>query len=94
MGGGFAHMSPDGWRWVFWINLPFIGIGAVAVFFFLKMKRVPGNMIQKVCRYDWTGSVLLIMSLVAFLVPLSWGRFTNESCCYMASDQYADVQKT
>lgn len=50
-----------------------IGTGALAVLIFLNIKRVPGNVLQKVKRYDWIGSFLLVASLVAILVPLSWG---------------------
>lgn len=60
-------------RWIFYINLPFIGIGSVFVFFFLNLRRMPGSLVEKIRQIDYIGTVLFISSLSAFLVPLTWG---------------------
>ncbi|MCJ1238076.1 hypothetical protein MMC14_006065 [Varicellaria rhodocarpa] len=73
MGGGFAQSSYSGWRWIFWINLPLIGVGIIAIIFYLKVDRLKGNAIAKIRRFDWFGSTVFIASSVSFLVPVTWG---------------------
>ncbi|RDL33207.1 uncharacterized protein BP5553_08646 [Venustampulla echinocandica] len=71
MGGAFAQNVT--WRWIFWINLPLIGTGAVAIIFFLKLDKLPGNLAEKLRNFDWVGSVVFIASTVSFLIPVTWG---------------------
>lgn len=71
MGGAFAQNVS--WRWIFWINLPFIGSGTVAIIFFLKLEKLPGNISDKIKAFDWIGSVIFVGSTVGFLIPLTWG---------------------
>ena len=57
------------WRWIFWANLP---IGLVALFLCnraLKMIRVQ----KREVRIDYLGSALLVGSVTALLLMLSWG---------------------
>ncbi|KAL6719143.1 hypothetical protein ACLMJK_003380 [Lecanora helva] len=61
------------WRWIFWINLPFAAIGLVMVPLFLKLKLVPGSIIEKSKRVDWIGNFIFIASATSFLIPLTWG---------------------
>ncbi|RAO72274.1 uncharacterized protein BHQ10_008286 [Talaromyces amestolkiae] len=62
------------WRWVGWINLPFLGIGAPLLFFFLKLRPVPlgATLAPNLKRVDWIGTLLVIIGVTAFVVPLSW----------------------
>lgn len=71
IGGAFAQA--DAWRWIFWINLPFIGIGYVMVVLFLRLNVVPESIKAKLRRVDWIGSFVFVASTTSFLIPLTWG---------------------
>lgn len=71
IGGAFAQTTT--WRWIFWINLPFIGICVPMVWFFLKMNFKESALLEKIRRVDWVGIVLFVGSCTSFLVPLTWG---------------------
>jgi len=70
IGGAFAQVQ---WRWIFWLNLPFIGIALVMVPLFLRLNIVPSSIASKLRRVDWIGSTIFVASMTSFLVPLTWG---------------------
>ncbi|KIW92317.1 uncharacterized protein Z519_07301 [Cladophialophora bantiana CBS 173.52] len=70
IGGAFAQVE---WRWIFWLNLPFIGIGAVMVPLFLRLNIIPQSITAKLRRVDWLGTVIFVGSMTSFLIPLTWG---------------------
>ncbi|PSN69750.1 MFS general substrate transporter [Corynespora cassiicola Philippines] len=71
LGGGFAQNVS--WRWVFWINLPFIGIGSVMITLFLNLNYKTDGFLAKLGRVDWPGMFLFIGSTTGFLIPVTWG---------------------
>ncbi|TCK24730.1 MFS transporter [Pseudonocardia endophytica] len=63
-----AAGGPDGWRWIFFVNLP---IGLVALILAARLiPRVPGSGLDR-RDIDWTGAVLLGGAVLAVLLPLA-----------------------
>ncbi|KAF2847853.1 MFS general substrate transporter [Plenodomus tracheiphilus IPT5] len=71
VGGGFSEEVS--WRWVFWINLPFLGIGGVLITLFLKLNHKHGSFLTKLREIDWIGTVVFLASTTGFLIPITWG---------------------
>ncbi|KAL7917085.1 major facilitator superfamily domain-containing protein [Trichoderma austrokoningii] len=51
------------WRWIGWINLPFIGVAFPLILFCLKLKP----------QLDWIGMALFTSACTLFVLPLTWG---------------------
>jgi hypothetical protein len=71
LGGVFAQKVT--WRWVFWLNLPFLGIGVILIAVFLQLNQKHGNFLAKLREVDWVGMVLFLASTTGFLIPITWG---------------------
>ena len=71
IGGVFAQRAS--WRWIFWLNVPFIGIAYPMVILFLKLQFLPASMASKLRRVDWAGAFIFVGSLTSFLIPVTWG---------------------
>ncbi|KAK4502278.1 hypothetical protein PRZ48_005703 [Zasmidium cellare] len=71
VGGAFAQTVS--WRWILWINLPILGVGAPLVVLFLKLQFKATSLAQKLARIDWLGGGIFIGSMTAFLIGVSWG---------------------
>ncbi|KAL4974122.1 major facilitator superfamily domain-containing protein [Aspergillus desertorum] len=71
LGGGFSENVT--WRWIFYINFPFIGISTFLILFFFRLETPPGSIKTKLRKIDYVGTALFISSLSAFLIPLTWG---------------------
>ncbi|GIF08618.1 MDR family MFS transporter [Actinoplanes siamensis] len=73
LGGFFAGADRllwiDGWRWVFYLNVP-IGIAAMAVV--ARVLHLPHTRVSH--RIDWPGAVALIVGLVPLLTVAEQGR--------------------
>ncbi|KAH7086715.1 major facilitator superfamily domain-containing protein [Paraphoma chrysanthemicola] len=71
LGGGFSQ--DVSWRWVFWINLPFLGLGAILITIFLQLHQRHGDFLTKLKEVDWIGMFLFLASTTGFLIPITWG---------------------
>ncbi|MEP6461888.1 MAG: MDR family MFS transporter [Frankiaceae bacterium] len=73
LGGFFAGQNTilgiDGWRWIFYINVP---IGALALFVVYRNLNLPVRRSQQ--RIDFLGALLLIVSVVPLLIVAEKGR--------------------
>ncbi|MBO3739800.1 MFS transporter [Actinoplanes sp. NEAU-H7] len=73
LGGFFAGadqiLFTDGWRWVFYLNVP-IGLAAMAVV--ARVLHLPHHRVDH--RIDWPGALTLILGLVPLLTVAEQGR--------------------
>lgn len=62
------------WRWMGWVNLPFLAISFPLVFFFPRLRPVPldASVSANMDRLDWIGMILLVTGITIFVLPLSW----------------------
>lgn len=70
LGGAFAQAS---WRWIFYINLPFIILGWIMVFLFLKLNILQSTLALKLRRIDFIGTLLFVGGTTSLLLGISWG---------------------
>ncbi|WP_062308697.1 MDR family MFS transporter [Alicyclobacillus sendaiensis] len=64
--GGFITDNWS-WRWVFYVNLPFVVLAIAGVVFALPRVRTKDQV-----KVDWQGAALLTIGLVPILLALSW----------------------
>ena len=69
---GALFVQKSTWRWCFWVNLPFCGIGLITVPLFVRLKTETSRFKEKLTLVDWTGGFLFISGLTSFLIGLSW----------------------
>jgi hypothetical protein len=55
------------------VNLPFLGLGAILITFFLKLNQKHGSFLAKLREVDWVGMTLFLASTTGFLIPITWG---------------------
>lgn len=65
------HVS---WRWLGWLNLPFLGVSFPLTIVYLRLKAVDPDTSSwnKLRRMDWLGMMVSAIGILAFVLPLSW----------------------
>ncbi|RPD58553.1 MFS general substrate transporter [Lentinus tigrinus ALCF2SS1-7] len=71
IGGALAQASA--WRWIFYLNLPLIGLAFTLVLLFLRVKTPSGSLREKLSRIDAFGNVFIIAGTTLVLIGLNWG---------------------
>ncbi|KAK2593323.1 hypothetical protein QQS21_008966 [Conoideocrella luteorostrata] len=62
-----------GWRWCFYINLPFQGIAFALLAFFLHVHDPRTEIIKGLMAVDWLGSIAITGSVLMLLLGLQYG---------------------
>lgn len=70
-GGLFEQYST--WRWAFYINFPFCGLGLALVFFTVRLQTEQTSVKDIMRDIDWVGATLFIASACSLLIGLTWG---------------------
>ncbi|KAK1955841.1 major facilitator superfamily transporter [Colletotrichum sublineola] len=71
LGGVFTQTI--GWRWCFFINLPFDGVALLVLFFALKVETPKEAFMKGLGELDWVGFALIIGGTICFLYGLETG---------------------
>lgn len=67
-----AWSASEGWRWIFWLNVPLLAVAAVFVVVKFPSESEPGKH-SSLHGFDWLGSLLLASALVGINLALSAG---------------------
>ncbi|PIA90292.1 putative MFS-type transporter [Cercospora beticola] len=71
LGGVFTQSL--GWRWCFYINMPFGGASLVMLVFALKIETPNLPIAEGLRAVDWTGATLIVAGTILFLLGLETG---------------------
>lgn len=61
------------WRWVFYLNFPFCGVGLALIFLTVRLQTQRTSLKQKIIRVDWIGGFIFTASMTSFLIGITWG---------------------
>lgn len=69
LAGQSSILGLDGWRWIFWINVP---LGVLAITVVMRVLHLPHE--RRDHRIDWPGALALVLALVPLLIVAEQGR--------------------
>lgn len=70
---GGALVQHSSWRWVFYLNLPIGGVSLLMLFLFLRVSYRKSSLKERLARFDYIGSFMLVTSTVAVVFALTYG---------------------
>lgn len=71
IGGALAEVN---WRWVFWINLPVMGLGLIAIVFALNVQyQQDSTWLHALARVDFLGNAIFIPAMTSLFFGLIMG---------------------
>lgn len=62
------------WRWIGWVNLPFLAVSSLLAFFFLHLRPIDTSFASRMRALDWFGMFLFSAATVSVSLPLSWAE--------------------
>ncbi|MCJ1403034.1 hypothetical protein MMC11_006256 [Xylographa trunciseda] len=71
IGGLFVQHTT--WRWIFYLNFPFCGIGFLTVPLVMRLQVKRASLKERLLYVDWIGGFLFISSTCSFLIGITWG---------------------
>ncbi|KAJ4508999.1 hypothetical protein HRR86_007549 [Exophiala dermatitidis] len=71
LGGVFTQTI--GWRWCFFINLPFDGVSLIVLLYALEIHNPKTPLVVGLKSLDWIGSILIVGGTICFLYGLESG---------------------
>ncbi|KAI0835064.1 major facilitator superfamily domain-containing protein [Hypoxylon sp. FL0890] len=60
------------WRWLGWINLPFVGPAIPLALLFMRLRPIDLDLKTKLRRLDWGGMFLFTVGATCISLPVSW----------------------
>ena len=71
---GALFSNHASWRWIGWINLPFLVVAAPLLIFFLRLRPIEldETLSGNLNRLDWVGMMLMVTGITIFVLPMSW----------------------
>lgn len=61
------------WRWIFYLNLPFCGVGLVLISLVVRLETERTSLKQKLAQVDWIGGFVFTAGMTSFLIAITWG---------------------
>lgn len=72
IGGALSSTGPEGWRWIFRMEMPISVLTALAVVFFMPLKKVQGSIGAKLRAIDFPGIFLALAGSALLVLALTW----------------------
>ncbi|PVI02446.1 MFS general substrate transporter [Periconia macrospinosa] len=75
LGGIFAQKVS--WRWCFYINIPFVSIAIITLYFTIHLPGARTSFLQGLTSIDWLGNLTILAATLFLLIGLQLGGITT-----------------